>query len=156
MNSQLIARHNAVVKKEDTVWHLGDFALNEKLVPRILPLLNGKHYLVSGNHDRTHACHKRHTAAIRRYLGYGFLEVHQETRLDQFLLNHLPYVGDSAHEARYPEWRPNPNDEGIWLLHGHIHELWKIKVGMINVGVDVWDFQPVALEHLQALVKERT
>jgi calcineurin-like phosphoesterase family protein len=26
---------------------------------------------------------------------------------------------------------------------GHSHDSWKFKYGMVNVGVDVWDYYPV-------------
>jgi len=32
------------------------------------------------------------------------------------------------------------------LLHGHVHEKWRQQGRMVNVGVDVWDFTPVAEE----------
>jgi calcineurin-like phosphoesterase family protein len=122
MTRELVARFNAAVADEDEIWHLGDFALDERLVPKVLPLLRGRHLLVSGNHDKCHPCHKKSEAAKRRYLRYGFADVLLEHRIGPFLVNHMPYVGDSANEPRYPEWRPK--DEGSWLLHGHVHELW--------------------------------
>ena len=32
----------------------------------------------------------------------------------------------------------------MWLLHGHVHEKWRQQGRMVNVGVDVWDFTPIA------------
>lgn len=150
MQYEMIVRHNAVVGENDDVWHLGDFALNEKTVPLILPRLVGRHHLVVGNHDACHPCHKKSEGAKRRYLLYGFASVATEIHMGPFLLNHLPYVGDSAHEGRYPEWRPK--DEGKWLLHGHVHELWKVRGKMINVGVDQWNYGPVSLAALESLI----
>jgi calcineurin-like phosphoesterase family protein len=149
MTRELIARHNAAVSKDDEVWHLGDFSLDERLVPQILPQLKGRHRLVVGNHDRCHPCHKKSNGATRRYLLYGFETVSFQVHMGPWLLNHLPYVGDSSHEARYPEWRPK--DDGRWLLHGHVHELWKVRDRMINVGVDQWDYRPVALNELEKM-----
>jgi hypothetical protein len=50
----LVARWNAVVRPEDTVWHLGDFAYrcSEAYARSIFSRLNGRKYLVRGNHDR--------------------------------------------------------------------------------------------------------
>ena len=50
--------------------------------------------------------------------------------------------GDSGEEDRYVDRRPA--DDGGWLLHGHVHERWRWHRRMINVGVDVWDYRPVA------------
>lgn len=36
-----------------------------------------------------------------------------------------------------------PQDNGDWLLHGHIHEKWRQQHRQINVGVDAWHFAPV-------------
>lgn len=153
MNRGLIERHNSVVHKDDIVWHLGDFSLSEKLVPIILPQLNGTHFLVAGNHDACHTIHKsKSTAAIRRYFEYGFKEVHQEAIVEGILCAHMPYTGDSHKEDRYSNFRPKNNGE--WLLHGHIHGLWKTNGKMINVGVDVWDWAPVHIETIKNLINK--
>jgi calcineurin-like phosphoesterase family protein len=151
MHKELTTRHNDLVKDDDVVWHLGDFAMDHRLVPTILSKLRGKHVLVAGNHDKCHPCHKRHQHFVQKYLQYGFATVWTNTVYrEEFILNHLPYAGDSAHEPRYPEWRPK--DEGGWLLHGHVHELWKVKDRMINVGVDQWDYAPVSVKEVRRLV----
>jgi len=146
MELDLIAKFNAVVKPEDVVWHLGDFAMNEDVVPQILPRLLGQHRLVAGNHDKCHSKNKKSTEAVKRYLGYGFKEVVEIAELHPFKLCHIPY-GDS----RYPG--SSIPDTGDWLLCGHIHEQWKLKDKMINVGVDVWGMSPVSLETLVAIKK---
>ncbi|MHB8295541.1 MAG: hypothetical protein ACYDH5_13145 [Acidimicrobiales bacterium] len=47
-----------------------------------------------------------------------------------------------------------PIDEGEWLLHGHVHEKWRQLGRTINVGVDVWDFTPVAEDAIIRLINE--
>lgn len=117
--------------------------------PKILPLLNGRHRLVVGNHDTCHPCHKKSEAAKRRYLAYGFVSVQTVVHMGPWLLCHLPYAGSPEHKPRYPEWRPK--DEGRWLLHGHLHEQWQIRGRMINVGVDKWDYAPVHMSTLDRI-----
>ena len=52
MNKELIKRWNSVVKKNDKVWHLGDFFLGKKDdAADIISHLNGNIYLIKGNHD---------------------------------------------------------------------------------------------------------
>lgn len=148
MHRELIARHNTVVSETEEVFHLGDFALDERLIPGILSQLNGRHTLVVGNHDRCHPCHSRSDAAKRRYLLYGFSSVSTEIRMGPWTVNHLPY----SETRRYPEWRPV--DDGGWLLHGHVHELWKTKDRMINVGVDQWNYTPVHISELERIRDE--
>lgn len=63
---------------------------------------------------------------------------------------HVPYHGDSHDRDRHVSHRPA--DEGGWLLHGHLHNTWLVRERMINVGVDVWDYAPVAELSLAALV----
>ena len=53
----------------------------------------------------------------------------------QIMLSHFPYRGDHEHTGeRYVQWRLR--DEGLWLIHGHVHDEWKINGHQINVG---WD-----------------
>jgi calcineurin-like phosphoesterase family protein len=53
MNSKLIDNWNSCVKKNDIVWHLGDFSFGSKdNIRKILPRLNGRIRLIKGNHDR--------------------------------------------------------------------------------------------------------
>lgn len=52
MNAILIEKWNAKVKKDDVIWHLGDFCFGGKdNIKEIFPKLNGKINLVLGNHD---------------------------------------------------------------------------------------------------------
>lgn len=55
---------------------------------------------------------------------------------------HLPYQGDSHDDRRFVGQRPA--DAGLVLLHGHVHERWKVNGRQVNVGVDVWDYRPVS------------
>lgn len=63
---------------------------------------------------------------------------------------HLPYRGDSHDQDRYVTHRPM--DNGSWRLHGHVHGRWQLRDRMINVGVDVWDYKPVAEERIAILI----
>ena len=93
---------------------------------------------------------------VQRYLDVGgFVELHDGevecTLADRTLrLCHFPYEGDHGDEDRYPEHRPI--DDGRWLLHGHVHEEWRQRGRMINVGVDAWAGQPVSEEQLAELI----
>ena len=52
MNDVMIANWNSVIGKDDTVFHLGDFCLGGAAEwTKILDRLNGKIYLIMGNHD---------------------------------------------------------------------------------------------------------
>lgn len=165
MNQALIARWNAVVQPDDTVWVLGDFALGP--IDQSLALgrqMAGTKHLILGNHDRPFTRHGKpdEDAWIRRYqdeAGFGYIWRGGHT-LDiggrLVLLCHFPYSGDSNDRDRYADDRPA--DAGLWLLHGHVHEKWRIRrpERMINVGVDTWDFAPVRLTDVLALIEDRS
>lgn len=155
MQDELIYRHNHVVKPSDFVWHLGDFSLKIGSVFEVLHQLNGIHFLIMGNHDRCHPCQKNHEDWRKVYLQY-FASVDESFMLAMgpagaTLLHHMPYRSDGPKEEKHAKYRPK--DEGGWLLHGHVHEQWKIKDKMINVGVDQWDFAPVSTDELMALME---
>jgi len=62
---------------------------------------------------------------------------------------------DGHEEDRYSEHRPT--DDGTPLLHGHVHDVWKVRRSkkgtlMINVGVDAWDYAPVSGTEIVALL----
>ncbi|MGH3849510.1 MAG: hypothetical protein ACRDRT_07400 [Pseudonocardiaceae bacterium] len=153
----LIERWNETVGDDDEVVVLGDFAMGK--IVNILPLvglMNGRKVLLAGNHDNCWSGHRKGVeAATTRYLEAGFAEIWQgAVRLDlgerEVFACHFPYRGDTHENDRYVAHRPP--DRGAWLLHGHVHELWKKQDRMINVGVDVWDFRPVAEDRLVDLI----
>lgn len=155
MDVEIMRRHNAVVDAYDTVYHLGDFSMHPRHLEK-LKLLKGIHRLVMGNHDHCHPVHKNTIEKRARlqslYFESGFQSVeisrlismwdNPELTWRRALLHHLPYTGDHHDsEERYRDLRPK--DDGLWLLHGHVHTTWKTRGKMINVGVDQWDFTPV-------------
>jgi calcineurin-like phosphoesterase family protein len=149
MNRALIDGWNDTVGPDDDVWVLGDFALGriDATLPRAREL-HGRKLLLCGNHDRCWAGHGDRSLAWKaRYLQAGFAEVHQGQRELSVagrlvLACHFPYVGDSHDRDRYLDARPA--DRGQWLLHGHVHEKWRQRGRMINVGVDAWGYRPVS------------
>jgi calcineurin-like phosphoesterase family protein len=159
MNEALIDRWNSIVAPSDEVVVLGDFAMGR--IAETLPaagLLRGRKVLVAGNHDRCWRGHSKGVDSwIRRYLDAGFDEVWQgsvelEVGGVPVVACHFPYRGDSHDHDRFVEHRPV--DAGEWLLHGHVHERWQVSEKMINVGVDVWDYAPVAETALADLIAQ--
>lgn len=157
MDEGLIERWNAVVGDDDEVWVLGDVAMGT--IAESLPevgRLRGRKVLVPGNHDRCWYGHGSYGDQwIERYREVGFDEILQgvvTTRLDgtEVLACHFPYEGDSHDADRYTEHRPV--DDGRWLLHGHVHERWRVHGHQVNVGVDVWDWRPVPEAALAAII----
>lgn len=159
MNRALIANWNETVGDGDTVWILGDFALGT--IDQTLPMareLNGHKILVAGNHDRCWHGHKpRADGWTERYLDAGFDEIIQGQATVALpggttaTVCHFPYRGDSHEQDRFVEHRPA--DTGSWLIHGHVHDTWRQSDRMINVGVDVNDYRPVADDAIAEIVR---
>ncbi len=122
MDKTIIDNFNEIVKSDDTTYLLGDFCFH-KNVQYYMDLLNGYKIFIWGNHDRNKLFKSFPSECV--YEGYN-VKIH---------MNHFPAnspVGD-AYDLR---------------LVGHVHEKWKTKDGMINVGVDQWDFKPVSIKQL--------
>ena len=149
MNSALISNWNDVVDPTDSVIVLGDFVMGKKdeTLP-LVELLNGMIYLVPGNHDRVFPTDRQLAKWTPLYTAVGIRLLPAELSFGPLTLSHFPFDGDSHGEDRYSECRPT--DRGQLLLHGHVHESWKVRGRQINVGVDVWDFAPVEYDRLLA------
>lgn len=156
MNEGLIRLWNETVGPDDVVYHLGDFAMGK--IADTLPIvkrLNGTIRLVPGNHDRCWPGHgKKAEKWLGRYLEAGFFDItHPQIACGIWDLCHFPFAGDHTNKDRYADWRPT--DRGYPLLHGHVHDKWKINGEQINVGCDVWDYRPVEYSELCDLYHNR-
>jgi calcineurin-like phosphoesterase family protein len=128
MNEALLARWNQTVGSEDTVWHLGDFAIRQRppLVADLLARLSGHKHLVAGNND---------PPATRELESWESVQSYLEIEADgvSLVLCHYPFRS----------WRGM--GKGSVNLHGHSHGRLKPQRRQFDVGVDVWDFRPVML-----------
>jgi len=140
MDEALIANYNSVVKTGDHVWILGDFAWRDHR--KYLHRLNGKKFLIKGSHD------KMNLSTLQL-----FAEVHEGMVIrmfnkTSFVLTHCAMrVWERSHY-------------GSINLYGHSHgrlleypEYFN-KMQM-DVGVDVWQFKPVALETILKIMEAR-
>lgn len=161
MNEALVKGWNEVVGPDDTVYCMGDFSMAAKPVETFTPRLMGNKFLVPGNHDFCHSYHKKsrkpeaRASWIKTYEKAGWTVLPEQTTLDipgvaVVNLCHLPYVLEFEGDDKYERWRPT--DDGRWLICGHVHEKWKVKGKMINVGVDVWNFKPVPVTEIERII----
>jgi len=134
MNSTIIYNWNKKVKKDDIVFHLGDFSLSHKITSYLINKLNGKIHLIAGNHDRKKYYIKNNTF----YSVNDILEINLENKL--IVLCHYPFL----------TW--NRSHHGSWNLHGHVHDR-ELKIKdckfRLNVGVDVNDFTPISFNEVR-------
>lgn len=150
MNKGLIDNWNEVVKKGDSVYHLGDFALTTKvdLIDSWLGKLNGTIYLIKGNHDSgwvrrfEKLKHKNKIHWIKDYAEKTF-------KVDdvkyKFILCHFPLL--FWHGSHW----------GSIHLHGHSHgSAQHLNEGLrrMDVGVDVNDQRPIQLETIVERMKD--
>lgn len=162
MNETLISNWNELVQPHDQVFVLGDVALGK--IAETLPLvkrLNGMKFLVPGNHDRCWEGHSKvRTRDREMYEEVGFVILPGRYRLPHYsglpwVLSHFPSTPDERHGQRYVEHLPALRPDEEWLIHGHVHDAWKINGNQINVGVDVWDWRPAHISQLRTLMAER-
>ncbi len=88
MNEELIRRWNEVVPEDGIVFHLGDFCLGKSTGwNSIMPLLNGKIYLILGNHDMKN---------IKQSFMQRFEKVTQQMTIrvgeQSIIFNHNPFL----------------------------------------------------------------
>jgi len=138
----MISKHNSLVGKQDTVYHIGDvFWGGSEYIHqfrRIMDKLLGTHILILGNHD---------SLKPFQYVDIGFQSVHTALEIE-----HAGYRVIMAHDPAI--WNAIPKD--VIFLHGHVHNLYKSMWGgkkVVNVGVDVWDFYPVLFERILRIIE---
>lgn len=144
MHEALINNWNSVVKDDDTVFLLGDmgFCGYDKLEP-LMSQLNGKKYLIQGNHDSDKIVFRLYEANIIE----GYYKMHEVTIIgdeecpdQQLTLCHFPMI----------DW---PNKErGAWMVHGHQHQLPETPSCSVmhwDVGVDKNNLKPISFEQLK-------
>jgi calcineurin-like phosphoesterase family protein len=130
MDETMIANWNSVVGKDDTVYHLGDFAFgkgSQEKIAEYVSRLNGYIVLIKGNHDRK---------TFSWYVKAGFYDI-----IGGEYWQYKPGVIFSH--------RPQPN-KGQLNIHGHIHNLYHIHPNKlyINVSVEVINYTPVRLSDI--------
>ena len=133
MNESLIYNHNERIDINDTVYVIGDFRFSDARLPlpKLLKYLNGNLVFIKGNHDRNNGLKNAAEFVVIHTFGYRFLLMHKPE--DAILT--AEKLGDID-----------------IILHAHVHDTWKFKDNMVNVGVDVWNYYPV---HIKQLLKAK-
>lgn len=159
MNNKMVSLWNEVVSEDDTVYHLGDFAMGDRFncVP-FAGALNGVKVLVPGNHDTCWSGGRKGPRNVDLYDRYfNVIQGPHHLVLANGLpvvLNHFPGRGvNDQYDRKFSPWE---YDGDLWLLHGHTHALERVKRDkqLIHVGVDAWGFRPVSEDAVIALIEE--
>lgn len=138
MNRTLIKNWNERIKKDDTVYFLGDFCFVFKGSPKAehwISQLNGRIVFIKGNHDENNTL---------------------KTDIHSLLL-------DKNERFFYLVHKPEDGETGMINIVGHVHAAWKFKTfqwdighttDCINVGVDVWSYRPVNFNEMMKEYKK--
>ena len=148
MNETLVRNWNETVPEDGIVFHLGDFCLGgSQYWNDILYRLNGKIYLILGNHDMKN---------IRPGFMKRFEYVSQQMTIcvggQSIILNHNPFL---CYGGSYRD---------VWQLFGHVHSgplsttgLDLPRLNMLfplqyDVGVDNNNFRPVSFAEVRRII----
>lgn len=140
MKNGLIARWNARVNQNDTVYILGDFAWKGSKasvddINNIVKSLNGKKHLIIGNHDE------------------GWIN---SIDLKERLWEEITYYkrimdnGEQVILSHYPIESWDRQHFGSIHIHGHLHS-YPTKIDQpnrYNCGCDRWNYYPVTLQEM--------
>ena len=160
MDNTLIHNWNAVVRPEDTVYHLGDFAVGGGPAAPYLRRLNGTIYFCLGNHDKR----------LRFIKAYLDIELELQDHFAGSYLNDdkvkfgIPYLREVTVEKQeivlchYAMKVWNGSHKGSWQLYGHSHGTLPDDPNALScdVGVDCWNYFPVSMEQLRDKMKTKT
>jgi calcineurin-like phosphoesterase family protein len=122
----ILENWNRLIRPDEIVFHLGDLALGKKEdAEALIPSLNGKLYLIRGNHDRR-------GVAFYRNLGITLVKdpysvIHSSGQ--RLVFSHRPIA---------------PLEPGMLNFHGHIHNNPSPGVGPrhINLSVELREYRP--------------
>jgi calcineurin-like phosphoesterase family protein len=138
MDDTILVSYQRALSPDDDLWIIGDFAVchsrNAQRLEYMLASIPGRKRLVRGNHDKPW---------ITKLSGWE--SVHELVEINddgtRVVLCHYPMI-------TFPGAR-----HGGFNLFGHVHNNWQGSRNSVNVGVDVWDFRPVALEDIKKRAK---
>ena len=113
MNAHMIRRWNEHVSKKDEVYILGDFSISRgRATNEVLRQLNGRKYLIEGNHD-LYLKDKTFDRSLFRWIR-PYAEIRDNSR--QVILSHYPIFCYKGQYRVSPEGAPL-----TYMLYGHVH-----------------------------------
>lgn len=129
MHDTIIENWNNTVSTGDLVLHLGDVAFSGTAYDTIMPKLNGRKYLIRGNHDRF--SEGRYRDHFNRILGVYVR--------DGYAFTHVP-----VHPNQGSRWKGN--------IHGHLHTNTIDDPFYFNACVEQINYTPIDFEAVKAVL----
>jgi len=156
MNEELITRWNSVVSLTDTVYHTGDILFRTRGREsgwNILDRLNGRIYLVLGNHDKHN---------LKQFKDR--FELWPTGRWDEQLVKIKIEDEDAPKGIReivlchYAMRVWQNSHHGTWMLHGHSHgSLEDLSTSLsFDVGVDCHNYYPISYQRVKEIMSKKT
>ena len=136
MNTTILNNINRKCKPDDYLYILGDFyMLGGGRGRKVNPIeyywdaIKCNKRMILGNHDKN-----------QQLLG-DTVAIEIPSEIGQLRMTHHPEV---SHKANYN-------------LCGHVHDLWRVvkerKHFMVNVGLDMWNYEPISLDDIAKVVQ---
>jgi calcineurin-like phosphoesterase family protein len=140
MNQHIINKWNGCVSKDDTVFHLGNFAWDPNTARRILKKLNGKIYFLVGSADE---------ALLEVYEDFKNVSIIEDQivllPLHDVILSHYPLLMWAGKES------------GTLHVHGHAvfnHPTDLTVERRVNICTDQWGMKPIKISTLKDFINE--
>jgi calcineurin-like phosphoesterase family protein len=146
MNAEMIRKWNEKIEKNDIVYHLGDLSLASiEETKTILDQLNGKIFLIKGNHDKSTITYPKRFEWIKDFYELSVNDPEAPNGKQKIVLLHYAMK----------VWRSS--FRGTWHLYGHSHgHLPDDETSRsFDVGVDCHDFYPLSYEEVKAIMQRK-
>ena len=140
MNNSLVKLWNKTVKKDDVVFHLGNFAWDPHTAETMLRKLNGKIYFLLGPSDE------------------ALLDVYEEFKSAVILEDQILTL--PMHDVvlcHYPLRDWGGKESGTLHIHGHslFNNLTDLaSERRVNICTDHWGFKPIKISTLKDFINE--
>lgn len=135
MNKAMTERWNEVVRPQDTIYVLGDFAMKNDS-EKYFNKLNGDKILIRGNHDG------KKTLSLKWSSIHDLLDIKIENQ-HIVLCHYAMRVWNKSHN-------------GSWMLYGHSHNKLPGIENSMDVGVDGNYFYPWRFEEIKKRLTPKT
>lgn len=140
MNEALVERWNERVKDGDSVYHLGDVMLGEPTNLQYLGRLNGRIYIVLGNHDTNNRINLYNS--LPNVISTKWA-IRQKINGYHFYMSHFPAITSNLEKESLKQCLIN--------LYGHTHQKTNFYLEypfMYHVGVDSHNCEPISIEQI--------
>ena len=135
MDNLIIENINAVVRPQDSLYILGDCAMNRRCLPTLDRIITKKMVLIRGNHDIFQL--KDYTPYFKDIRAYKILPKHG------LIFSHIP-VHPNQLEGRF-----------VLNIHGHMHQNKIDDLKYFNICPEQIGYHPIDLEMILEVKTER-